>query len=111
MLSMYKQMDVLDNNPVELSNKVLRSVDLWMQDAVNLDLELTQRYEAALNAIELLKALSEAIRDDLPEAEQKILIKVFGQIIKSINSYVRKEINNLDKEFAGLRLNHKLLNS
>lgn len=111
MLNMYKQIDALENNPIEISNKALRSIDLWMRDAVNDAFDIVTRREAAINAITLLKGLSESVRDDLPEAEQKILIKVFGQIIKSINKYIRKEIDNLDNEFAGLRLIHKLINS
>ena len=107
-LASYKQQAALDT-PQELSRKVLKSIELYMVDAQNGQLEQQQRLESGLNAITLTQALSQSIRDDLPEEEQVIIIKVCGQIIKNVHKYMRGHQQDLSKELAGVRLIHKLI--
>lgn len=106
----YKSMMNTDN-PKELSDRVLKSIELYMIDLTDNSKEWAERCEHGINAITLLSALSQNIRDEVPENEQEILIKIFGQMIKSINKYVRRETADLTKEFAGLRLIKKLISN
>lgn len=107
-IDMYNQVSGF-GNAVDLSNRTLKSIELWMLDMLNPEIEMPKRYEAGLNAITLLRVLSEHMREEIPAEEQEILIKIFGQIINGVNKYIRKEANSLEKEFAGLRLIKKFL--
>lgn len=97
-----------DLSPKDLTDRVLHSIDLYMQDLQNESFDWAHRCECGINAITLLQELSNNIRNDIPEEEFVILIKVFGQIIKSINKHMRGQQEDLSKEFAGLRLIRKL---
>ncbi len=106
----YKSMMGTDS-PKDLSERVLKSIELYMIDLTDNSKEWAERCENGINAITLLSAISQNIRDEVPENEQEILIKIFGQMIKSINKYVRKETTDLSKEFAGLRLIKKIISN
>lgn len=107
-LASYKQQAAFDT-PQELSRKVLKSIELYMIDAQNEQLEMQQRLEAGLNAITLTQELSNNIMDGVPEEEQIILIKICGQIIKNVGKYMRGQQHDLSKELAGARLIYKLI--
>jgi uncharacterized FlaG/YvyC family protein len=101
-IEQYKQM-ALDRNPKELTEQTLKSIMMYMDDLIDIRQDWGFRCEAGIAAITLLEAMSNSIVKDVPPEEQIILIKVFGQIIKSINSCMRGEITDLSKEFAGLK--------
>lgn len=106
--NMYTRVSTLGDSK-QLSVRAIESVKLYLDDLVNEQIEWTKRCEAGFNAVTLLSAVSQNIRDEIGEEEQVILIKIFGQIIKNTNKYIRKEIGSLEKEFAGLRLILKLI--
>lgn len=94
---------------VELSQRILSSIDLYMLELINDRLDWGSRCESGINAITLLHELSQNIDSRLPENEQIILIKVFGQVIREINNYMRGKKPDLMQELAGLRLIRKLM--
>lgn len=107
-INAYKQMADPDGGK-RLSRQVLNSVTLYMTDLQNIELDWGTRCDAGIAAITLLHEMSNNIRDDLPEEQQIILIKVFGQVIRNINKCIRGEVTDLSKELAGIRLIHKLI--
>ena len=107
-IAAYQQMSDPDGG-VALTTRTLYSIDLYMTELQDATLDWPTRLEAGIAAITLVQALSENMRDDLPAQEQEILIKVFGQVIKYINKYMRGQHTDLTKELAGLRLIKKLI--
>lgn len=97
------------SDPRDLTVRALRSIELYIHDLENTELDWATRCEAGIAAITLANEMSINMRPDLPEQEQIILIKVFGQIIKNINRCMRGEHKDLSKELAGVRLIRKLV--
>jgi len=106
-INAYKKMNDIDGS-LDLTRRVLKSIELYIVDVQDDRLNEQTRREAAVAAITLTHELSNNIRSELAEEEQIIIIKVCGQIIKNINKYVRGEHSDLTKELAGVRLLHKL---
>ena len=105
----YKQVSMLGAEPKELSVRVLRSIELYLHEMQDVTLPWESRCESGINAITLIDAMSNNLRDDLPREEAIILIKVCGQLIRSINKCIRGEQTDLIKELSGLRLIRKLI--
>lgn len=108
--SMYSQI-AATTDPKGLSIRAVRSSELYLMELVDESLPWNKRCESGLAAITLLSAISQNLRDDVTTEELTILIKIFGQIIKSVNRYIRKEVDNLDKEFSGLGLILKIIST
>jgi hypothetical protein len=107
-LAAYQQMAGLGNSKA-LSEQALMSIELYVDDMLNPVLPPEKRAEAGIAAITLAQALSDNVRPELPQDEQILLIKIFGQLIKNINKCARGEITDLSKEKAAIRLLRKLL--
>jgi hypothetical protein len=109
-IAQYQQAQQMESG-TDLTLRVLKSIELYMQDVVDHKLDRQTRCEAGVAAVILAQEMSANVRNDLPNEEQIIIIKVCGQIIKEINKCVRGQKDDLTKELAGIRLIRKLVSS
>lgn len=106
-INQYMQMSVAD--PAALTKRALDSIEKYINTLQNETRDWAERCEAGVAAMTLLQEMSINIRPDIPESEQIILIKVFGQVLKNISKCMRGETSDLSKELAGIRLIRKLI--